>query len=85
MVTDLSAKWRVSVNGIRARITRHEATQRDHGDRMAIAQAEALAAAAWSSPSGRTRKGRTRPLRLMRTPATSKRRAFLFAFCSCRA
>ena len=84
-VTELCVKWRVSVNGIRARITRHGATKRDHGDQMAVAQAEAWAAAAWSSPSGRTRKGRTRPLRPVRTPATSRQRAFLFAFCSRRA
>ena len=86
MVTDLSAKWRVSVNGIRARISRRGATKRNHGDLMAVAQAEPWAAAAWPSPSGRDREGGARaPLRRMRTLATSRRRAFSFAFCSCRA
>ena len=37
----LASKWRVSVHGLRRRITRHNATKRDWGDAQAIGQAVA--------------------------------------------
>ncbi|MDO1557972.1 hypothetical protein Q0812_00845 [Brevundimonas sp. 2R-24] len=53
----LAAKWRVSVQAIRARITRHKATKRDWGDAQALAQAqardEALRVKAERSPKAR--------------------------------
>lgn len=59
-VTELCVKWRVSMHGIRKRITQHGATKRDHGDRMAVAQAEAWAEAerekAEASPEARAKR-----------------------------
>jgi len=50
----LSRKWRVSEHAIRRRITRHNATKREHGDTQAIGQALAreaeLEAARRNSP-----------------------------------
>lgn len=42
---ELVLKWRVSIHGLRRRITRHKATKRDHGDAQAIAQAASREAA----------------------------------------
>lgn len=54
---ELSLKWRVSKQAIRARITRHKSTKRDWGDSQAIAQAtaraDALAQARANSPQAR--------------------------------
>lgn len=44
-VPELSERWRVSGHALRARITRHKATKRDWGDRIAIETARARAAA----------------------------------------
>lgn len=59
-VTELCVKWRVSMHGIRKRITQHGATKRDHGDRMAVAQAQAWAEAertkAEASPEARAKR-----------------------------
>ncbi|MFT4913745.1 MAG: hypothetical protein ACI9YM_002346 [Brevundimonas sp.] len=38
---ELALKWRVSQHAVRKRITQHESTKRDWGDRQAIAQAVA--------------------------------------------
>ncbi|CAN5338501.1 hypothetical protein BH09PSE1_BH09PSE1_24370 [soil metagenome] len=59
----LALKWRVSEHAIRKQITRQEATKRDHGDREAMAQAqaweeraaEARAAEAADTPQARAR------------------------------